>query len=451
MDGRPTRRELLRVGGLGLAGFGLADLLRRESLARPGARVRSVILIQHYGGPSHIDLWDPKPDTPAEIRGEFSTIPTSLPGYRVTEVMPRIARLCDKLTVIRSMNHRIAQAHNPATYLTLTGHTPEAVIEQAPASPTDWPAYGAVLARHQPGEGKVPPFVQIPHVAFDITSRCPGQWAGLLGREYDPLLVVGDPNSPNYRLDELSLAADTPAERLDDRRALLRELDAQVRTKEARLAAGGVDAFRERAFAILSSPQTGRAFDLSKESARVRDRYGRNKVGQSYLLARRLVEAGVRFVTCFNGSDPDHGWDSHVDNFRYLRELMPPDDQAFSALVEDLEVRGLLESTLVLWSGEFGRKPEIGQRGTTFAAPNGRDHWSGCYTIVLAGGGTKRGYLHGASDRIAATPKDRPTTPADLAATLYRALGIDPTSTIRDATGRERPLTTGTPVTELFA
>jgi hypothetical protein len=449
---RLTRRELLRIGGLGLAGLGLADLLRRESLgAASSTRARSVILIQHYGGPSHIDLWDPKPDAPAEIRGQFQTIPTSLPGYRVTEIMPRIARLCHKLTLIRSMNHSLGFGHNPATYLALTGHTPEVVIDQASASPTDWPPYGAVLARQQPAGSKVPPFVQIPHIAFDIVAKSPGQWAGLLGRQYDPLIVVGDPNDPDYRFDALSLPADISSERLEDRHALLRRLDLQLRRNEASLAQGSLDAFRERAFAILSAPETGRAFNLAAERDTVRDRYGRNKVGQSYLLARRLVEAGVRFVTCFNGSDPDHGWDTHTDNFGYLRNLMPPDDQAFSALVEDLEARGLLATTLVIWAGEFGRKPQIGQRGQSFATPTGRDHWPACYTIALAGGGVKQGLLYGASDRIAAYPADNPTSPADFAATLYWALGIDPKSEIRDHRGRLQPLTTGTPMPELFA
>jgi hypothetical protein len=445
-----TRRDLLQAGVLGLGGLGLSGLLRHEArAAAPRSRVRSVILVQHYGAPSHIDLWDPKPDAPAEIRGEFRTIPTTLPGYRVTEVMPRLSQWCHKLAIVRSMTHTIAN-HNPGTYLAITGHTPERDVVQVGTSPADWPAYGSVLARFSPSSGPVPPFVQIPHVAFDQVYRCPGQWAGWLGKKYDPLLVVGDPNSPDYRVDELSLPADLSAERLDDRHALLAQLDRKARQFDAGPSAG-VDLFQERAFAILTSAATRRAFDLSAEPPRLRDRYGRSKVGQSYLLARRLIEAGVRFVTCWNGSNPGDGWDTHENNFNRLKNtLMPPDDQAFSALLEDLESRGLLETTLVIWAGEFGRKPEIATAGPTFVGAAGRDHWPQCYSIALAGGGTRPGFLYGSSDRIAKYPQDRPMTPADFAATLYWALGIDPHAEVRDQLGRPLALTTGAAVTELF-
>lgn len=451
-----SRRDLLRIGGLGVSGLGLGELLHQEGLGAPArptptrARVQSVILIQHYGAPSHIDLWDPKPGAPAEIRGEFGTIPTSLPGYRVTDIMPRIAQWCHKLAVVRSMTHSIAN-HNPATYQAITGHTPERDVVQVPASPTDWPAYGSALSRLRPSDGQVPDFVQIPHLAFDQVYKCPGQWGGLLGKRYDPLIVVGDPSQPDYRIDELSLAADLSVQRLQDRQTLLPSVDRHARHGESQLAHGGVDAFYERAFAILTSGETRRAFDLGAEPTQIRDRYGRSKYGQCYLLARRLIEAGVRFVTCFNGSNPGDGWDTHRDNFNQLRDkLMPPDDQAFSTLLEDLETRGLLESTLVIWAGEFGRKPQIAQAGPTFVGEAGRDHWPQCYSIALAGAGVKQGYLHGSSDRIAAYPQDRPTTPADFAATLYWALGIDPQTEIHDAQGRPLALTRGTPVTDLF-
>ncbi len=453
---RPTRRALvrralLRIGTLGIGGLSLARLLRAEAHAaasRP-SRMRAVILLQHYGAPSHIDLWDPKPAAPDNIRGEFSTIATSLPGYRVTEIMPRIARWCHKLAYIRSMTHNIAN-HNPGTYLTITGHTPERDVVQVGATSTDWPAFGAAAARFRPHSGPVPAFVQIPHVAFDQVYKCPGQWGGLLGRAYDPLIVTGDPNSADYRLDELSLSAGLSAARLEDRRSLLRALERQIRRGEASMAAG-LDVYRERAFAILSSVQTRQAFNLADEPEHMRERYGRNKVGQSYLLTRRLVEAGVRFVTCFNGSNPGDGWDTHENNFNRLRNnLMPPDDKAFSALLEDLETRGLLETTLVIWAGEFGRKPQIAQAGATFVGAGGRDHWPQCYTVVLAGGGVRPGFLYGASDRIAAYPSEKPTSPADFAATLYWALGIDPRSEFRDHQGRPLALSEGTPVTELF-
>ena len=452
LPARWTRRELLRIGTLGAGGLGLAQLLRQEANAAPTPRapVQSVILLQHYGAPSHIDLWDPKPAAPAEIRGEFNAIASSLPGYRVTEIMPRLSRVCHKLAFIRSMTHTIAN-HNPGTYLAITGHTPERDVVQVPASPADWPAFGSVLSRFQRSPKKVPAFVQIPHLAFDQVYKCPGQWGGLLGKRHDPLIVVGDPNERDYRVDELSLPADTSAARLDDRKSLLARLEQQVRRKETTVAAG-VDAFYERAFSILTSAETRRAFNLQAEPEHVRERYGRNKVGQSYLLARRLIEAGVRFVTCWNGSNPGDGWDTHADNFNLLKKrLMPPDDQAFSALIEDLDARGLLKTTLVIWAGEFGRKPEVAKAGPTFVGAAGRDHWPHCYSIVLAGGGVKQGLLYGASDRFGKYPQDRPTSPADFAATLYWSLGIDPHADIYDQLNRPLKLTTGTPATELFA
>ncbi len=281
--------------------------------------------------------------------------------------------------------------------------------------------------------------------------KCPGQWGGWLGEKYDPFIAVGDPTGASARV-ELSLPADLTPTRLEDRRSSLRCLDAQSRALDAAAGSGGFDVFRERAAAILTSSETRAAFDLSGEPLRVRDRYGRNKVGQSYLMSRRLVEAGVRFVTCFNGSNPGDGWDTHENNFvRLKRDLMPPDDLAFSALLEDLHARGLLDTTLVIWAGEFGRKPEIAKAGPTFVGQGGRDHWPHCYTVVLAGGGVKPGFLHGSSDKNAKYPKDSPTTPADFAATLYHALGIDPRAEVNDRLGRPLVLTNGTPVTELFS
>ncbi len=446
-----TRRQLLTCGTVGLTGLTLPGLLRTEASSAVSRKVQNVILLQHYGAPSHIDMWDPKPDAPPEIRGEFSTIGTSLSGYRITEIMPNIARICHRLTIVRSMTHRIAN-HNPGTYLSITGHTPERDVVQVPASPTDWPAFGSAMSKYSPHQNpNVPPFVQIPHVAFDQVYKCPGQWGGLLGKRYDPLIVQGDPNNRNYRVDQLQLPSTLTTERLGSRLDLMRIVDKQVKQAEQHLAHRNMDVFYERAFSILRSPRTRRAFDLSREPAAVRERYGRNKVGQSYLLARRLVESGVRFVTCFNGSNPGDGWDTHADNFVRLKsKLMPSDDLAFTALIEDLHARGLLDSTLVIWAGEFGRKPQIAEAGPTFVGKAGRDHWPSCYTVVLAGGGTKPGFIYSGSDRIAAYPVGNPVTPADMAATLYWSLGIDPRTEMHDQQGRPLPLTTGKPVRELF-
>jgi hypothetical protein len=448
------RRDLLRIGvlGVGASAFTLPRLLGAEAVGRSPARVRAVILLAHYGGPSHLDLWDPKPDAPSGIRGEFATIATRLPGLRVSELLPSVARLADRLTVIRSMTHSVAN-HNPATYMTLTGRTSTRDVALIGASPTDWPALGSVAAKLRPVDNGLPDFVSLPHVVTEGVLKCPGQYGGMLGKAYDPLVLERDPSEADFAVPELTLPADVPASRLGDRRALLRALDRQVRALDRRPLGGGLDAPYERAYSLLTSPTARGAFDLGAEDPGVRDRYGRHKVGQSYLLTRRLIEAGVRFVTCFNGQNPGdkNAWDTHSDNFPRLRRLGPPDDQAFSALIEDLESRGLLDSTLVIWAGEFGRKPQIGKAGVVNnVTPTGRDHWPQCYSIVLAGGGVKRGHLHGGSDRIGAYAVSDPVSPADLAATILWSLGIDPETTIHDQLGRPFPASTGRPVLSLF-
>ena len=450
------RRDWLRIGvlGMGASVFTLPRLFASEAAGRlrGPARVRAVILLAHHGGPSHLDLWDPKPDAPDGIRGEFTTIATRVPGLRVSELMPSVARLADRLTVIRSMTHSVAN-HNPAAYLTLTGRTSTRDVALVGASPTDWPALGSLAAKFRPVENGLPDFVSLPHVITEGVLKCPGQYGGLLGQAYDPLLLERDPSEPDFEIPELTLPADLPAVRLADRRALKRLFDGQVRKLDRLPLGGGLDASYERAYVLLTSPAARRAFDLGAEDPRVRDRYGRHKVGQSYLLTRRLIEAGVRFVTCFSGQNPSdkNAWDTHTDNFPRLRRLAPPEDQAFSALIEDLEERGLLESTLVVWAGEFGRKPQIGKPGAVNnVTPTGRDHWPQCYTIALAGGGVKRGHVHGGSDRIGAYPVADPVSPADLAATVLWALGIDPETTIHDQLGRPFPVSTGRPVVSLF-
>lgn len=450
--GTCSRRQLLRIGALGVAGLALPDWLRSLAVAAPRTPVRSVILYHHYGGPSHLDTWDPKPQAPAEVRGEFGVIRTPIPGYQVSDLMPKTARLCDRFTIVRSMTHKTAN-HNPAVYLTLTGRTSTRDAVQVGATPMDWPAYGSVLSKLAPGDGTVPPFVSLPHKAYDQVYVTPGQTGGLLGKRYDPLIIEQDPNSPRFSVQELALPADVSLGRLESRRELLGIVDAQIRAREAQAAIRGMDAYYQRAWSMLTSPEAKRAFDLSREDPKLREQYGRNKVGQSLLLSRRLIEAGVRFVTCFNGSSPGDGWDTHSNNFPLLKNhLVPPDDRAFAALVEDLERRGLLDSTLVIWAGEFGRKPHIGKAGfTDLIAPGGRDHWPPCYSVILAGGGVKGGYVYGSSDKIGAYPAERSVTPADLAATVFWALGIDPATEVHDQLGRPIRLADGRPVVDLFA
>lgn len=445
-----TRRDLLKIGSLGMLGLTLPKLLAASEAGGTKPRAKSVLFYHHYGAPSHIDSFDPKPDAPTEIRGEFGTIATSAPGFNVTDIMPRIASICDRLTVVRTMNHRTSN-HNPAVYLAITGRTSERDQVQVGATSSDWPHYGAVLAKLSPGGGTLPVSVQVPHRAFDQVYTCPGQTGGMLGSKYDPLIVQRDPSLPDFQVDELSLRVD--AQRLFDRRQLLTSIDSQIRGIERGGAMDSRDQFYERSFSLLSSPDAKRAFDLSQESDQTRDRYGRHKSGQSLLLARRLIEAGVTLVTCFSGSNPGDGWDTHADNFGQMKnKLMPPEDQAFSALIEDMDQRGLLEDTLVVWSGEFGRKPQIGQPNplTNNIGPGGRDHWTSTYPVVLSGAGVKRGCVYSNSDRIGAYPVGTPHTPGDLAATIFWALGLDPATEIHDRLGRPFKLAEGQPMTGVF-
>ena len=456
---RLSRRHVLKLGSVGLFGTAaLPQFMKLAAHASPGGGkptpVEAVILLEHYGAPSQIDTWDPKPEAPDNIRGEFQAIETSLPGYRVTDIMPRIAKLCDRFCMIHSMSHKIFN-HNPGTYQAITGSDDVRDVVQVANGPTDWPAYGAVMAKYRGPRGDMPPFVSLPEVAYDQVYKCPGQWGGLLGNEYDPFFVAQNPNSADFRVSDFDLPGGLNPGRLADRRRLLGHIDDATRRIERIALHGEIDTNYARAFDLLTSPALKRAFDLSAESDSLRDRYGRNQLGQSLLLSRRLIESGVRFVTCFSGSNPGDpfGWDTHGDNFRRLKEkLMPADDQGFSALIEDLEERGLLESTLVIWAGEFGRKPQIAVPGPTFVSAGGRDHWPSCYTIVLAGGGVKQGFRFGSSDVFAAYPGSEPTRPQDIAATLYWAMGIDPHATLlNDQFGRPKSLSEGRVLSELFA
>lgn len=445
-----ARRDVLRAGGLAMLGLSLPQILAAEQRATRRPRARSVIFYHHYGAPSHIDTFDPKPQAPDEIRGEFDTIDSAAPGFRVTNIMPRIARVCDRLAVVRSMNHRTAN-HNPGVYLAITGRTTIRDQVQVGASPTDWPHYGAVLAKCAPGSGSVPVSVQLPHYAFDQIYRCPGQTGGLLGSAYDPLVVTRDPSEPDFRVPEFDLAV--TSDQFADRRRLLSLLDRQADQAERSASFQQWSSFHDRAATLLTSPRTKQAFNLAQESDAVRDWYGRHKTGQSLLLARRLVEAGVRFVSVFSGSNPGDGWDTHSDNFNRLKKtLMPPEDQGFAALVEDLDQRGLLADTLVVWSGEFGRKPHIGRPNPVVnnIGPGGRDHWPQCYSLVFAGAGVKRGFVYSESDRIGEYPMSNPHSPGDLAATLFWALGLNPQLELHDQVGRPFQMADGEPIAGLF-
>jgi len=444
---RLSRRDLLRVGGLGAFGLNLAGLLQVGAAAARGAStasaapVKHCILIFYYGGPSQLDTWDLKPNAPAEVRGEFRPIATSAPGVQICEHLPRCARIMHKLAVVRSLHHPMRN-HNSAAVEALCGRTPlGGDLELLADDANSFPCYGAVVSHQRPGARDVPPHVALPHVMYNVV-KLPGQTAGYLGAAYNPFHVSGDPNDANFRVAELDLPANLPPDRLESRRSLLAALD----QKTAGGAEQAMKVYQERALDFLQSKRLRGAFDLSREPDRIRDRYGRHTLGQSMLLARRLVESGVRFI---NVNDKIHNgqlanWDSHENNFpRHKNDLLPPADQAFSALIEDLDAKGLLDSTLVVALAEFGRTPRINKTA-------GRDHWPDCFSAVLAGGGVRGGAVYGSSDRIAAYPDTDPVTPGDLAATLFWRFGIDPATEVRNLTGRPFRLADGQPLSRLF-
>jgi uncharacterized protein (DUF1501 family) len=411
-----------------------------------------------WGGPAQQDTWDPKPHAPVEYRGEFKPIPTKVPGLHVCEHLPRLAGMADRLAVIRSMTHNDVD-HTTATHYQLTGRP---VPRRGAGLAEDWPGYGAVLARLGRGRGPLPPFVsmmpKVPNGAPRFVESSHGQGAGWLGPLYEPLRIDADASLPDYRVGAFDLHADVPRERSQRRRALLRDLQQQTTRLEANLQAAALGTHYERAFSLLAAPDVLRAFDLTHEPLAVRERYGMNIHGQAVLQARRLVEAGVPLVTVFWQNDGITNvsvyWDTHSRNFIDLKtRLCPVTDQAFSALLEDLEQRGLLDETLVVWTGEMGRTPRVGQSvvGGAGAGRDGRDHWAQVFTTVLAGGGIKGGVVHGSSDRYAAYPASHPTAPADLAATVYHCLGVDPHLLLEDRLNRPMTLGEGTPIRAILS
>ena len=470
----PNRRDVLRAGSLGLFGLGLDELIRARAawaadlVGQPNAsaradrppasfgRAKSCILLFMWGGPAQQDTWDLKPGAPAEIRGEFKPIATRVPGIQICEHFPQLATRTDRLAIVRSMTHTDVN-HLTATHFLLTGQPP-------PTTPDlrgDWPHLGAVLARLGRGRDPLPPFVSLrPKLDNDVprfVEQCHGQSAGWLGAAYDPLSIDANPAQADYRVGDFHLPPEISVSRLDSRQSLLRELNEQLRRQANAAAIETMDRHVHRAFDMLNSATGSGAFDLTQEPAALRERYGLNPHGQSVLQARRLIERGVPLVTVFWPSDGTKNvsvyWDTHNRNFVDLRtRLMPPADQAFSALLDDLTERGLLDETLVVWTGEFGRTPRIGQRNSDAGAGrDGRDHWPGCFTSVLTGGGVRSGQVYGSSDRHAAFPASNPVAPVDLAATVYHLLGVPEHLALPDAQGRPLVICPGTPVRELIA
>lgn len=455
-----TRRELLRAGALGLFGLSVPDLLRGRAAATPEprpasfGRAKSCIVLFMWGGPAHQDTWDLKPDAPAEIRGEFRPISTNVPGIQICEHFPRLAERVDRLCLVRSMTHDNGD-HTLATHYLLTGESPPRDTDKR----AQWPHLGAVLSAIGRGRGALPPFVSMrPKLPNDVprfVEQSQGQFAGWLGPLHDPLTIDADPSLPDYRVGELTLQPEISVERLELRRELLSSLDRRLDRFSPQFLA--LDLNHRRAFELLTSAAAQRgAFNLEEEPPALRERYGLNPHGQSVLQARRLVERGVPLVTVFWPNDGIKNvsvyWDTHSRNFSDLKtRLMPVADQAFAALLDDLKERGMLEETLVIWTGEFGRTPRVGQRSSDAGAgADGRDHWAGCFTSVLAGGGVKGGYVHGKSDAQAAYPVENPVTPRDLIASVYHLLGVPEDQVLADAAGRPQFIRPGKAIKDLF-
>jgi hypothetical protein len=449
---RPSRRHLLQVGGIGLLGLTLPSFLRAAAHGRQRARAKAVIFLHQFGGPSHLDTFDMKPEAPEAIRGEYRPSRTKAAGIHLCERLPGMAHVADKVSLIRSMHHTMKN-HNSATYYSLSGHAPPIDDIRLRDTPDLYPAYGAMVDRLAPVHKGMPTFVAFPYVLRD-GSVTPGQTASFLGKAHNPLLITQNPNSPDFRLPELSLPANLSAERLANRRQMLRTIDRQTQLLEFSATAQGIDASCDKALTLLTSPRLKRAFDLSAEPSHVRDRYGHTTYGQSCLLARRLVEAGAKFINVYfagsiGGRRASGGWDTHGFGgnpmYPILKDyLLPITDQAVPALLEDLDSRGLLHDTLVVWMGEFGRSPRINKMA-------GRDHWPTCYTALLAGGGVKRGFVYGSSDKHGAYPAADPIRPDDLAATMYALLGIDPHTQVKDALNRPLQIASGQPISDLMA
>ncbi|MFO0841072.1 MAG: DUF1501 domain-containing protein [Gemmataceae bacterium] len=426
-----SRRDILQA-----AVAGVASLAPPLSAAPTASRIRSCILVFFYGGPSHLDTFDPKPDAPAEVRGEFRTLATAVPGLRFGEHLPRLARLAGRLALARAVHHPMRN-HNSAAAEALTGKTPAGGDQELLTDdPLGMPTLGSAVAFALGRRAHVLPYVALPYTMYNVV-QLPGQTPGLLGGAYDRFQVDRDPSTPDFAIPALGDAGS-----LAGRQALLGSLDRAGLPGRA----GRSAAYRDRAFRLLASDDLRRSFDLAKEPAQLRERYGRTRLGQSLLLARRLVEGGVNFVSVFDGhaNGQDVNWDSHERLFTRHRQLIPPADVGLSALIEDLAQRGLLDSTLVLAMGEFGRTPKVNRSA-------GRDHWPDCYTALLAGGGVRGGAVYGASDRIGAYPAANGVSPADVAATVFWRFGLDPASVLRDQTGRPFTLSEGQPIRRLFA
>lgn len=447
------RRSVLKIGGTGLLGLTLPKLLQASEVSHHRPRAKSVIFLFQWGGPSQLDTFDMKPDAPDGIRSPYRPISSTVPGMPVCELLPRMSQQMHKVTLIRTLTHKMKN-HASAGYYAITGHEPPSDDQRLRDSLSLYPAYGSVVDRLAVSNPGVPAFVAYPHVIRD-GSIVPGQHASFLGKSHDPLFFQEDPNATGFRLPELSLPADLSVDRLQRRRSLQQLIDQQTRYLDRSEKAIGFDQYYDKALSMLTSDRVRKAFDLSHEPEVLRDAYGHTTYGQSCLLARRLVEAGAKFVTVYFSNSiggrkiGSGGWDTHgFDNSRMYKIVnkyqLPMTDQTLPTLLIDLENRGLLDETLIVWMGEFGRTPKINKNES-------RDHWPQCYTALLAGGGVKQGHVHGSSDRYAMYPAEHPVRPDDLAATMFHLLGIDPKTEVYDRANRPLPIAEGETIRDILA
>jgi hypothetical protein len=452
------RREMLRVGGLGLSGATLPWLLNERAQASEESysgrslpsfgKAKNCIVLFQSGGASQLDMYDPKPDAPSEIRGEFSTIDTAVPGIRFSEYLPLSAQLLSRGALIRSMTHT-SGGHAVGGYHMFTGYKYEGTGSQANfMSREDHPHVGAAVAKVSPGRGPMVPFIIVPRRLDAGSGRRPGQWGGRLGARFDPLQTGGDPNEENYRLDHLPLLANRPTEVIQRRRKLLGQVNQQVDYLTQTALAGSLRENQQKAVDVMASSAVREAVDLSTANTVERAKYGRNLFGQSVFLGRRLLTAGTRLVQVSwlrSQGKKGYAWDSHWQNCESLREdLIPPFDLALHALITDLEQTGQLDETLVVVAGEFGRTPRI------TLTTGGREHWPHCFSVMLFGGGIRAGQIYGSSDRQAGYPASNPVSPADLTATIYHCLGLNPRTELLDVNNRPMWLSAGTPISALI-
>ena len=473
-----SRRELIRIGGSALCGLSLPQLLALQSAGGaessealqgggPGwGKAKSVILIFLQGGPSHLDIWDPKADVPSDVKSVYKTIPSKVPGMEVTELMPQLAKVTDKLTFIRSMSYTPIGLfnHTAAMYMLLTGYTADNVSPSGqldPPSPKDFPNVGCNIIKAKPPEVPMLPYVMMPRPLQESSVIGKAGTAGFLGRAYDPFYLYppGDDHDntkmDRIKVDDLIMRPELTTPRMKRRARLLDFINGGMPDLEKAVSKYSLDEYTQKALNLVLSGRARKAFDIGAEPDKLRDRYGRTTFGQSCLLARRLVEAGTRFVEVnwpkVANSDT-HSWDVHVGLPKRMRELSTPMlDPALSTLIADLDDRGLLDETLVVAVGEFGRSPKHGvSTSGNGNSPDGRDHWPYCYTAVVAGAGIKRGSVYGKSDATASAPVDNPVHPRNLLATIYHAVGIRPNSIVYNHLDQPRELVKGEPITEVF-